>query len=391
MEPLDLSAVRRRNTLVVLEQLMMNKDISRVKLSRVTGLTKSTVGEIIREMSHLGIIREKRVVAGNIGRPAVNLGISPSWALVIGLSIERDRIEASLINSAKEILAKKSSSSGECYESFDQLFREVTILLDDLFSYAKERSYRINAIGIGIPGPLDTTKGIVGNVPHFSACSNVMLGPLIEEKYGTRVWLENDADMAALGEKYFGLGKDYKSFIYVFLDKGIGTGIVINHELYKGETNYAGELGQFFIPSGSTLTFLENEWGVDALLAKARSYGLDQVKDLSDLRRAEEQGDKTANLLTNKAALYIGGAILSLMYILGIPNVVIGGSYMKLGRRFVEKIERVVEKYLIHEHSVRICFSDIGDSAISLGSAANALIEYTLSKIKSARKNRSAF
>ena len=75
MEPLDLSAVRRRNTLVVLEQLMVNKDISRVKLSRVTGLTKSTVGEIIREMSRLGIIREKRVVAGNIGRPAVNLGI----------------------------------------------------------------------------------------------------------------------------------------------------------------------------------------------------------------------------------------------------------------------------------------------------------------------------
>lgn len=380
MKNFDLSKIREKNSFIILNHIL-NNQLSKAEISRLTGLTKTTVGDITNKMINLGIITEKEIVVGNIGRPARKLGLKADWTNIIGISIERDRLNVVLINSEKEVLYKKKFLNNKPFETFEILFEKITSLLDNTFNYAIKNNLKIDSIGVGAPGPFDD-DGFIKNVPNFPACSNIPLKEILEERYNLDVWLGNDADMAALGERYFGYGKEFDSFIYVFLDKGIGAGIVKDLELYKGETGYAGELGQFIIHMEDKITFLEKEWSVDSILSKMKKYKLNKVTCIQDLKQELRNKNKIALLLIEEATKYIGGSILSLMYAMGISNIIVGGELSKLGKYLIKGLRKVIEENIIHEHPINVVLSNLDDYSISLGAAMYALVNYTMEKMK---------
>jgi len=380
----SLSAVRERNAASVLE-ILMNKELSRAELARVTGLTKSTIGEIVKEMIKIGILEEREQVGGNIGRPPVKLGVRKNWAHILGICVERDNISVSLIDSRKNILKTSESISENSYQSISDLMERLYGLVDEFCIFSKQQGIKLDAIGIGMPGPFDPKTGVLKNVPNFPIVENVSPKALFQSHYKLPVWVGNDADMAALGEHYFGCGKDMNSFIYVFLDKGIGAGIVINNELYVGMNGYAGEIGQLLVVTQDREVFLEDLCSVNAVIKKSCELGITQSRDLKKLVEMAHKGDTVANEIITETARYVGSGILSLIYLFGISNVIIGGELLLLGELFIKEIKRVIRTHLFHQHNVNIQISTLGSQAISLGAAMNALIKYSIRAIKSRR------
>ncbi|WP_448522071.1 ROK family transcriptional regulator [Pseudothermotoga sp.] len=380
----DLSTVREKNAATVLD-ILMNKKLSRAELARETGLTKSTIGEIIREMIDIGILEEKEIVGGNIGRPRVKLGIRRDWAHVIGISVERDSVTVSLIDSTKNILKTREFVYDRSYNNADELLSDVYALVDELYEYSGKEGAKLKAIGIGIPGPLDPRTGKLGDIPNFSVISNISPKELFERRYHLPVWVGNDADMAALGEKYFGCGRTMNSFIYVFLDKGIGAGIIINNELYIGMNGYAGEIGQLLVIKQNEEVFLEDVCSVGAVIRKSYDLGIRSPSELKKLNDMAQMGHPMAKAVIKETGKYVGSAILSLIYLFGISNIVVGGELLCLGELFISEIKRVIRTHLFHSHDVNIQVSKLGTEAISLGAAMNALVEYSIETIRSRR------
>ncbi|HBT39054.1 MAG: ROK family transcriptional regulator [Pseudothermotoga sp.] len=380
----DLSTVREKNAATVLD-ILMNKELSRAELARETGLTKSTIGEIIREMIDIGILEEKEIVGGNIGRPRVKLGVRRDWAHVIGISVERDSVTVSLIDSTKNILKTREFVYDHSYNNAEELLSDVYTLVDELCEFSNREGITLKAIGIGIPGPLDPRTGKLGDIPNFSVISNISPKELFERRYHLPVWVGNDADMAALGEKYFGCGRTMNSFIYVFLDKGIGAGIIINNELYIGMNGYAGEIGQLLVIKQNEEVFLEDVCSIGAVIRKSYDLGIRSPSELKKLNDMAQMGHPMAKAVIKETGKYVGSAILSLIYLFGISNIVVGGELLCLGELFISEIKRVIRTHLFHSHDVNIQVSKLGTEAISLGAAMNALVEYSIETIRSRR------
>ncbi len=370
--------VREKNLMIILD-LLMNGKFSRAELSRITGLTKSTVGEIIREMLRVGIIREVEVINGKIGRPAINIGLRDDWAFIAGLSIERDFVSVCLIDSNKNVLKSLEIVRPETYRSARVLQKDIHKLMDEIINFTHKNKIKLSAIGVGMPGPFDPRTEAPRNVPSFPAVKGFSPKTLLAERYSVPVWIGNDADMGALGEKYYGKGRNLNSFIYVFLDKGIGSGIVINGELYVGISGYAGELGQLTVVKGTKEVFLEEICGLNSVIRKAKSIGLGEIESL---RRAAEGENQSAIDIVIDVAKHIGCGIVSLIYLFGIPNIILGGKLLELGNLFLENVQRTIRKSLFHEHDVQVLTSELGNRGISLGAASYAFMKYAMVKLR---------
>ena len=146
------------------------------------------------------------------------------------------------------------------------VLESLFLSIDDSMKDAEKHNIKVGAIGIGIPGPLDPRTGVVRHPPKFKGWKDVPLGKIIHERYKLPVWIENDANVGVLAEKWHGGGKDLKNFVYVLANEGIGAGIIINDELYQGAYEYAGEIGHILFYDRGKFRYLEDIGGVDILI-----------------------------------------------------------------------------------------------------------------------------
>jgi glucokinase len=270
---------------------------------------------------------------------------------IIGIDLGATNIRAGVVNGdfLEKVLAIKTKNQGTEQEVIEDLFG----LIDALF--IKD----ITAIGIGVPSVVDTQKGIVYDVQYIPSWKKVALKEILEKKYGIPVWVNNDANCFVLGEYYFGKAKGVKNLVGLTIGTGLGTGIIINHQLYEGENGGAGELGMVdyldhyyeYYASGS---FFKNVYGLNGeeVFAKA------------------QQGDAESLSLYQELGKHLGNALKLVMYSYDPSYIVIGGS-VKNAFPFFETTMRERLQSFVYGQSVKnlqIVISDVESSAI-LGAA----------------------
>lgn len=196
---------RIKNAITLLHLLLKEDGISRVGLSRMTGLTKTTVSAIIKEFKDSGIVEESnQVSSGNIGKSPIPLHIRTDVVYTIGVHLSRQRVETLLMDAQMNII---TSNIGEDYTKFgpEGIIDSLFININKIMEYAKRKEIDVGTIGIGIPGPLDAQAGIVKQPPKFKGWKDVPLGSIIQKEYGIPVWIENDANVSALAESYINI------------------------------------------------------------------------------------------------------------------------------------------------------------------------------------------
>ncbi|GAH69179.1 unnamed protein product, partial [marine sediment metagenome] len=249
---------RIKNAITLLHLLLKEDGISRVGLSRMTGLTKTTVSAIIKEFKDSGIVEESnKVSTGNIGKSPIPLHIRADAIYAIGVHLSRQRVETLLMDARMNII---TSNIGEDYTRFgpEGIINSLFININKIMEYAKRKEIDVGAIGIGIPGPLDAQAGIVKQPPKFKGWKDVPLGSIVQKEYGIPVWIENDANVSALAEKWLGSGRNIHNFINILLNEGLGAGVIINNELYQGTYDFVGEIGHFLCYEQGQFKYLED-------------------------------------------------------------------------------------------------------------------------------------
>ena len=226
---------------------------------------------------------------------------------------------------------------------------------------------KISGIGIGAPGIVSIKKGTVENPPNFPDWEKVNLGKLIEKEFGYNVYVENDANAAAIGELIFGVGKKYDSFIMVTLGTGVGGGIIIKNRIYRGEFGAAGEIGHVSIDHngpqcncgsfGCIEAYVGNHYLVSRISKELPDQPSSKIWELIDndldkltpkiIDIASEAGDLYAQSVVKKMGFYIGCALASVSNLLDISTFIIGGGVSGFGKPLFDAIKETASSRVL--------------------------------------------
>jgi len=229
-------------------------------------------------------------------------------------------------------------------------------------SVLKETNYEIIGIGIGAPGTIKLKKGTVEDPPNFTGWGRVHLGKQIEKEFNIKVYVENDANAAAIGELIYGAGKKINSFIMITLGTGVGGGIIINKKIYRGEVGGAGELGHVTIDAngvpckcgsiGCVEAYIGNNYLIENVkrdLSKNSNSKIKKLcrKDFSDLSpkiifEASQLNDEYAKSIIQKTGRCLAFGLGSIVNILDITTIVIGGGVAGFGELLFETVENTL-------------------------------------------------
>ncbi len=377
LKPVD---ARNKNATTLLRLLLKQDSISRVDLSRMTGLTKTTISSIINEFIALGIVEESSTIStGNVGKSPTPLHIRKDAVYTVGAHLGREKVKTVLMDARMNIISRKKGLS---YEGLGpkRVLERLFLSIDDSMKDAEKHNIKVGAIGIGVPGPLDAQTGVVRHPPKFERWKDVPLGEIVHEKYKLPIWIENDANVGVLAEKWHGGGKDLRNFVYILVNEGIGAGVVIDDELYQGAYDYVGEIGHMLFYDHGKFRYLEDISGLDILIKQARSQGLNikNVKDISDLLQTN---DKVACSIVKEIASRIGTAVINVIHIIGPEAVFIGGKMAVLGDALIQPIREIVSMYLFGDQKVEVRLSEIPEDAVAIGAAIYATTRWLEKKI----------
>lgn len=233
---------------------------------------------------------------------------------------------------------------------------------------------KLKAIGIGVPGPILYEKGIIIEAPNLPGWKRVNIKKILEKEFKIPVFVDNDANCAALAEAWFGAGKFARNFIYMTVSTGIGGGIIIDKKIYRGATGSAGEFGHMKIEAHGPKCGCGKHGCLEALASGSALKRKTGVEALS-LELAARQGDKKAQQAIQEIAHYLAIGISNLVNIFNPEMVIIGGGLSNMRELLICPIKKEFKNYVLSvpAKSVKIVRAKLGTNAGVLGAAALCL------------------
>jgi glucokinase len=253
----------------------------------------------------------------------------------------------------------------------------------------------LGGVGVAVPGPLDRARGIVKYTPNMGF-KDYPLGDELSRLFGAPSFLENDVQAGVYGELRAGALRGKKNAVGVFVGTGVGGGIVIGGELYRGATGSAGEVGHMILLEGGPACGCGN-YGCLEALASRTAMAKDAVHQAStgkapallelagtDLRKcrssilyeAIESGDKGVKKAVDRAASWLGVGLANLVHVLNPEAIVIGGGVVtRFGKKYLDCAKASMEAHLMPGLSttVEVFLTELGDLAVPAGAACVAL------------------
>ncbi len=247
-------------------------------------------------------------------------------------------------------ISKPSPSGLSLEESLEYLKYAIRSLLTD----------DVTGIGIGVPSVLDISKGIVYNVANIPSWEEVPLGDILQEEFQLPVYINNDSNCFALGEKEYGLGRGYKDLIGVTLGTGVGAGVVINHNLYGGRNTGAGEIGCLPYLDAT----LEDYCGSNFFISHYHTTGKDLAAEASE-------GNASALKIWDEFGMHMGKLMQAILYVYDPQLIILGGGIVGAYRFFEKNMKEIMRQFLYPEtvRNIEIKVSENTDISM-LGAAA---------------------
>jgi len=310
----------------------------------------------------------------------------------IGIDLGGTNIKGGVCDAAGGLLVTHEIET-QAERGFEHVFARLLGLVDELLRKAGIGKADVAGIGLGTPGPLSHSRGIVYNAPNLPGWVNVPLRERFSRATGLPVVLENDANAAAYGEYVAGAGKDVSSLVMLTLGTGIGGGIVLDGRLWRGADESAGEIGHMvLVPGGRTCPCgqagcLERYASANAVAERlveairagnACSLTADiergRAVDARQVLRAADAGDALAARIWDETCYYLALGCLSLERLLSPELIVLAGGLTNAGRRLLEPVQTHFQKLRWHlmPATTRITFATLGTEAGTIGAAALA-------------------
>lgn len=345
--PARQASLRRHNLALVLGELATSGPLARADLARRTGLTKATISGFVDALLAAGVAEEVRSErpAGTPGRPASPVRLGPRAPVAVGVEIGVDFLAGCVVDLAGEVLARRARPCDNRVGEPTARLAEAVDLASSLASALGPPTGRVVGVGVALPGIVGP-DGRIRSAPNLAGWNGLAVEAALsaqltraEGALGGRegdtggpplVELGNEADLAALGERWYGGHGELGDFALVSAEVGVGAGIVVDGRLFTGATGAAGELGHLTvdpdgIPCGcGSRGCLERYAGQEALLEAAGQ------PDRAALRAAVAAGEARSTEALARAGRALGVAAAALVNLVDVPALVLGGLYAEL-------------------------------------------------------------
>ena len=237
----DQAFVRELNLSSVLRLIHTQAPVSRAKLAVITGLNKSTISSLVEELLERNLIHETGVNSIGAGRPATLLEINPQAGCIIGVELGVDFVSVALTDFLSNILWRKTVEADPA-EGQEKMIAQTLGIVKEAMAAGKKKGLRNLGLGLATPGTVDLNKGVLIFAPNLH-WRNVPFKEIFSQHTKLSIFIENDANAAAIAEHLFGIARHNRDFIFVFAGVGIGGGLFLIGQLYRGGYGYAGEIG----------------------------------------------------------------------------------------------------------------------------------------------------
>lgn len=375
------SLLRAINERTLLEYLRGHQPTSRAQLARATRLSKPTVSLALANLEDAGLVRAVGLsVASKGGRVATLYEPNPDAGYVVGIDVGRGWVRAAVANLAGSILVRNDTPNDA--QSASELVALISHLARNVVEQAGPSWSQVVHAVIGTPGVFDEQSKRVlfaSNLPEWGRHGLVTE---LQAAFGLSLSVENDANLAALGERSFGWGKSAGTFVYITIGTGVGMGIVINGALYRGAHGAAGEIG--FLPFGSGeaseesgninesyLGMFEEASSAGGIVHQAQKLGLSASLSARQIFDAAQQGDRKALAVIEQEGYRLALAIAAITAVFDPELIVLGGGIGQRGELLLPPLERRLQQ--LTPLRPRIVSSKLGDDSVLLGSIATAL------------------
>jgi glucokinase-like ROK family protein len=354
-------------------------------------LTRAAISAIMDDLLAIGVVRETEGHYPS-GRKPIVLEIDPARGRVVGVDMGASHLNILLADYAAhetaEMQMRLDINRGPhvCLAQTDELVRKLL----------KENGLTLRdiaAIGVGVPGPIVAEAGMVSGPPIMPGWDGYPIRDHLKDAWGCPVALNNDAELGAVGEWAYGAGRGERNLAYIKVGTGVGAGLLLEGQLYRGATGSAGEIGHITIDENGPLCTCGNRGCLEAFaggsaiarrasesVRRGQRTQLAEVVDNPDFSAIDvmmvaRRGDLVAQRIVSEAGTHLGTAIASMVNLFNPSMVVIGGSISQIGDLLLEPIRAAVLKRSLQPASraVRISAALLGRRSCAMGAVVQAI------------------
>jgi glucokinase-like ROK family protein len=397
----DQAFLREINLSTVLRRLHEGAPLSRARLADMTGLNKTTVSSLVEALFARGLVRRVGLDTSGGGRPATLLDLDPDAGCIVGLALGVDFVSAVLTDFDGQVRWQQRLEADPA-EGQETIIARTLRLLDQAREANQEQcARRLLGLGLAVPGMVNVQDGVMIFSPNLQ-WRNVPLRQILHEHTGLPVFVDNDANAAAVGEHLFGVARQTQNFIFIFAGVGVGGGLFLKGEIYRGATGFAGEIGHTNYLSESYRTpcrcgnrgcweTFANQYSIVQRVRSRLVVGRDSLipglmeaqnspLTLPVILQAADAGDVQALEALDETGSALGLGLANLVNIFNPEMVVVGGLLGAAGRHLLPAIEQAVAKTALPEfqRQVQVLLSAFGPDASVMGAVA-LVIEAVLS------------
>jgi glucokinase len=367
--------MKQVNRSAILELIRQFSPTARPEISRLLELSMPTVMRIVDELIEDGLVRSTGEMAGKSGRPRELLEYNKCGSAVIGIDLGGTKLYGALANIGGEILGevhkKQHSSTG------DESFTLVEEMIQSLIQLAGEKQQKLLGIAVGAPGVTHVKTGVVEWAPSLS-WRDFPLKQRIADRFHLPVVVDNDVNLAVLGEQWFGAGRGVNNLLLLAIGTGMGAGLIIDGVIYRGHNEAAGEVG-YFLPEVGALGKQYDQFGaMESIIsgtgiaerAKRLLNGIKSEDELDSLTAGEvfdaaRKGESWAIQIVDETADYLSMVIADISTLLDPELIVLSGGVSNSTDLLIEPILKRLDSVI--QHIPRLEVSTLGAKATVMG------------------------
>ena len=384
------------NSSIIFNYIRDNGPISRIKISNDLKISPSAVSRTIDKLMVERYVIETEKIKTKGGKRPMLIKIKQDKGYVMGIDLGKEKLKLVLANLSGEVI--------DIYRGFkilndtnivDKIIDEIRKILIKHQQYYGMEKNEFKAVCVGIPADIDMESGKIISAPLYKKWKNLNFKDILRSEFSIPVYIENDVNLSAMGEKHYGKGIDFKDFIFIEISNGIGAGIINNNQLFRGSFGSAGEIG-FTIIGIENLGFEVKDKGFLEEFASVQSIKQKAIKEIengrksiiteivkNDIKKIEPytifeaavKGDKLANSIINGMVSFLSVGIINLILILNPQIIILGGDICGLpdvDKLFLEPIKEKI-KSSIPFKIPEIELSSLGEDAGILGASFYAI------------------
>ena len=388
----DHAFVREINLSSVLRMVYSEAPLSRAQLAAKTGLNKSTISNIVDDLLDRKLIHETGINSVGTGRPATQLEINSKVGAVLGVELGVDFVAVVLADFKGKILSRNQINADPT-ASQEKTLGQAQGLINEMILECRHSGLRVLGLSFSIPGTVDLDEGALIFAPNLQ-WHNVPFRQIFSGSTGLKVFIENDANAAAIAEHLFGAARYLRDFLFVFAGVGLGGGLFLNGRLYRGIGGYAGEIGHTPIIAepfqkpchcgnlgcwetyANQLSIVER---VQERMNARRSNLISSLMEaqnaplsLSIIKQAADEDDTYALESLAEAGTAMGIGLAGLVNIFNPEKIILGGPISMAGKYLLPSIRQSVNKHAMREivNQTEINISAFGPDASVIGAVA---------------------